>query len=104
MKEILAIIKNEIHPYTILGRLNKRIFAAHFFNYEMKNIYIWAEKLRGKVARQPISVGMRHNTYTISIGLCSTKGKTNISEVIENAELALNKAVTNGGNSVLHLN
>ncbi len=104
LKEILGIIKNELYPHVILGRLSERVFAAHFFNYEMKNIFVWAEKLRIKVARHPISVDMKQNTYTISVGLCSTTGKTDISEVIENADLALSKAVEKGGNTVLHNN
>ncbi len=101
-KEIISIIKNEIYPYTILGRLSDRVFAAYFFNYEIKKIYVWSEKLRTKVARQPIYVDMKQNTYTISIGLCSTKGKTNLEEVFENAQLALDKAVAKGGNTVLY--
>lgn len=104
LKEILSIIRNEIQPYVIFGRLTERVFAAHFFAYEMKNVYVWSEKLRVKIARHPIAVGMKQNTYTISVGLCSTKGKTNVDEVIENAQLALNKAVDKGGNTVLHNN
>lgn len=104
LKEILGIIKNELYPHVIFGRLSERVFAVHFFNYEMKNIFVWSEKLRVKIARHPIAVGMKQNTYTISIGLCSTKGKTDVDEVIENAELALNKAVEKGGNTVLHNN
>lgn len=104
LKEILGIIKNELYPHVILGRLSERIFAAHFFNYEMKNVFVWAEKLRIKVARHPISVDMKQNTYTISVGLCSTTGKTDINEVIENANLALNKALEKGGNTVLYNN
>jgi diguanylate cyclase (GGDEF)-like protein len=104
LKVILGIIKNELYPHVIFGRLSERIFAAHFFNYEMKNVFVWAEKLRVKVARHPISVDMKQNTYTISVGLCSTTGKTDINEVIENADLALSKAVEKGGNTVLHNN
>lgn len=104
LKEILGIIRNELYPHVIFGRLNERVFAAHFFNYEMKNIFVWAEKLRIKIARHPISVNMKQNTYTISVGLCSTTGKTDINEVIENADLALHKAVEKGGNTVLHNN
>jgi diguanylate cyclase (GGDEF)-like protein len=100
LKEILSIIKKELNPYVIFGRISDRVFAAHFFNHEMKNVFIWAEKLRVKIARNPIPVGMRQNTYTISVGLCSTTGKTDISEVLENAELTLRKAVEKGGNTV----
>lgn len=104
LKEILGIIKNELYPHVIFGRLSERVFAAHFFNYEMKNVFVWAEKLRLKIARHPVSVDMRQNTYTISVGLCSTTGKTDINEVIENADMALRKAVQKGGNNVLSNN
>ena len=65
-----------------------------------KNVFIWAEKLRVKIARKPIAIVSKQNTYTISIGVASTHGKLDSDEVFHNAELALQKAVEKGGNTV----
>jgi diguanylate cyclase (GGDEF)-like protein len=88
----------------IAGRIDDRVFGVYFFNASAKDVFLWAEKLRVKVARKPITVVSKQTTFTISIGIASTNGKTDIEEVLRNAELALTKAIEKGGNSVKSLN
>lgn len=104
LEAIAESISEDLTPLTIFGRLDERIFAVHFFNTEPKAVYIWAEKLRVKVARKPVNVISKQNTYTISIGVATTTGRTNADEVLENAHLALQKAVEKGGNTVRNIN
>lgn len=104
LEAVAESISEDLTPLTIFGRLDERIFAVHFFNTEPKAVYIWAEKLRVKVARKPVHVISKQNTYTISIGVATTTDRTNIDEVLENAHLALQKAVEKGGNTVRNIN
>lgn len=98
------IIKEELTVINLFGRIDERSFAVYFFNSTTKNVYIWAEKLRVKIARKPISVLARQTTFTVSIGIASTTNKVNVDEVFYNANLALNKALEKGGNTVLNIN
>ena len=100
LKTITQLIKEEMSPLTILGRLNEKTFAVYFFNATTKDIFLWSEKLRIKIARKPISVVTKQTTFTVSIGVASTANKTDANEVLHNAELALNKAIEKGGNTV----
>ncbi|AFH48654.1 Diguanylate cyclase [Ignavibacterium album JCM 16511] len=104
LEAVAEAISEDLTPMTIFGRIDERIFAVHFFNTEPKTVYIWAEKLRVKVARKPVNVVSRQNTYTISIGVATTTGRTDADEVLENAHLALQKAVEKGGNAVRNIN
>lgn len=104
LEAVAEAISEDLTPLTIFGRIDERIFAVHFFNTEPKTVYIWAEKLRIKVARKPVNVVSRQNTYTISIGVATTTGRTDPNEVLENATLALQKAVEKGGNTVRNIN
>lgn len=104
LESVAEAISEDLTPLAIFGRLEERIFAVHFFNTEPKAVYIWAEKLRVKVARKPVPVISKQNTYTISIGVAATTGRTNADEVLENAHLALQKAVEKGGNTVRNIN
>jgi len=61
-------------------------------------------KLRVKIARKPITIVAKQNTYTVSIGIASTLGKLDCDEVFHNAELALQKALEKGGNAVRNIN
>jgi diguanylate cyclase (GGDEF)-like protein len=101
---IAEIISEEMTPLNLLGRIDDRVFGIYFFNTSAKNVFIWAEKLRVKIARKPISVISKQTTFTVSIGIASTTSKNNVDEVIYNANLALNKAIEKGGNSVLNVN
>ena len=101
---VSEMISEEMTPLNLFGRLEDRLFGIYFFNASTKNIFIWAEKLRVKIARKPISVISKQTTFTVSLGIASTTNKDNVDEVIYNANLALNKAIEKGGNSVLNIN
>ncbi|MCS7053258.1 MAG: GAF domain-containing protein [Ignavibacterium sp.] len=100
LKEILLIIKRELNPHTLFGRLSNRVFGAYFFNADQKNVFVWAEKLRTNIARHTITIGTTQNSYTVSIGLYTTLDKTDVDEVLQEAEITLMKAVNDGGNRV----
>jgi diguanylate cyclase (GGDEF)-like protein len=104
LEAVAEAITEDLTPLALFGRLDERIFAIHFFNTEPKAVYIWAEKLRVKVARKPVNVISKQNTYTISIGVATTTGRTDADEVLQNANLALQKAVEKGGNAVRNIN
>ncbi|MEO8399979.1 MAG: GAF domain-containing protein [Ignavibacteriaceae bacterium] len=97
-------IAKEMSPMNILGRINEKVFGVYFFNSNTKDVFIWAEKLRVKIARKPIAVVSKQTTYTVSIGVASATNKLDVDEVIYNADLALQKALERGGNSVRNIN
>ncbi|MDH7603732.1 MAG: GAF domain-containing protein [Melioribacter sp.] len=100
LKAISQMIKDEMTPMNLWGRLDERIFAVYFFNTTPKDVFLWAEKLRIKIARKPIAVVSRQTTFTVSIGVAATTNKTDVKEILYNAELALKKALEKGGNTV----
>lgn len=104
LKSISKTIKEEITPLNIFGRLDEKLFGVYFFNSTTKDVFLWAEKLRIKIARKPIAVVSKQTTFTISVGVASAAGKTEVKEVLENAKLALEKALEKGGNSVKSIN
>ncbi len=104
LSSITSAIKEEQTPLSFTGRLNEKTFGVYFFNASTKDIFLWAEKLRIKIARKPISVVLKQTTFTVSIGVASSTGNADANELIRNAELALNKAIEKGGNTVKSLN
>ena len=100
LKAIAQIIRDEMTPLNLFGRISEKVFAVHFFNMSPKDVFLWAEKLRIKIARKPIAVVSKQTTFTVSIGVATTTGKTDVQEIMLNAELALKKALEKGGNTV----
>jgi len=101
---VAKTIAKEMTPLNLFGRLEEKIFAVYFFNSDSKKVFVWAEKLRIKIARKPIAIVSKQSTYTISIGIASTTKKVDAVAVIEKANLALQKAIEKGGNSVQNIN
>ena len=104
LKAISMTIQDEITPLNLLGRLDDDLFGVFFFNATTKDVFLWAEKLRIKIARKPIAVLSKQTTFTISVGVASATDRTDVEAVVQNARLALDKAVEKGGNSVKTLN
>ncbi len=101
---VADIIKQEMTALNLFGRMGDKVFAVYFFNSNTKEVFLWAEKLRVKIARKPIAVVSKQTTYTISVGVASSTGKTDVDEVLHNADLALQKALERGGNTVRNIN
>ena len=104
LRSISQMIRDEMTPLNLLGRLSEKIFAVYFFNMIPKDVFLWAEKIRIKIARKPIAVVSKQTTFTVSIGVAPTTNNTNVQEVLYNAELALKKALEKGGNTVKSIN
>lgn len=104
LKTIAQVIDSELESGSTLGRLDDRVFGVYFFNTSSKDVALWADKIRVKVARKPIDVISKQTTYTVSIGVASAQGISDVDELLHNAELALKKAVEKGGNIVRNIN
>lgn len=104
LKVVSETISKEMTAMNLFGRMDEKIFAVHFFNTAPKNVFIWAERVRVKIARKPIAIVSKQTTYTVSIGVAATTGKLDVEEVLYNAELALQKALEKGGNTVRNIN
>lgn len=104
LKSVSGMIMNELTPLATMGRIQEKMFGVYFFNSTAKDVFLWAEKLRIKIARKPIAVVSKQTTFTVSIGVAAANNKTDVNEVYHNAELALNKALEKGGNTVKSIN
>ncbi|HEX2868418.1 MAG TPA: GAF domain-containing protein [Ignavibacteriales bacterium] len=104
LKSVSQTIAEETNITNLVGRISERVFGVYFFNTTTKDVFLWAEKLRVKIARKPIAVVSKQTTFTVSIGVASTTGKMSAEEVLSNAELALKKALEKGGNTVRNIN
>jgi diguanylate cyclase (GGDEF)-like protein len=101
---ITQTITKEMTQLNLFGRIGERVFGVYFFNSTPKDVFLWAEKLRVKIARQPIAGVSKQTTYTISVGVASATSKSDVEEIIYNADLALQKATQMGGNRVRNVN
>lgn len=93
-------VKPEMNNFTIFGRLEEKLFGVHFLNIDLQNVFLWAEKIRKRIARQSLMVDGKMMSFTISIGITSSSGIITAEQLIDEAMLAVKKAVEDGGNKV----
>ncbi len=101
---LVDILKRETNIFCTIGKTNERTFAVFFMNANAKDVFIWAEKLRQYVSKQTIALTSRQITFSVSIGIASSTNKADYQEILNNARLALNKALESGGNKVRNIN
>jgi diguanylate cyclase (GGDEF)-like protein len=104
LQTVAETIWHELSPLNLFGRLEDKVFAVYFFNSTAKDAFVWSERLRVKIARKPIAVVSKQTTFTISVGVASASEKSDVDEIINNANLALQKAIERGGNAVRNIN
>ncbi len=98
---ISQMIVKETTELNIIGRLHERVFGIYFYNSDLNDVTVWAQKLRTLIARESLPVLSKQKNYTVSIGIVSTKEKESVEDVIADAEMALSKAIKEGGNKVV---
>jgi len=103
LKSITDSIIEATSEQNVVGRISRDVFGVYFFNTESKDVFLWAEKLRMKIARNAVIVATQQTTYTVSVGIASAREKMEINTLVENAELALKKAIEKGGNTVTNI-
>ncbi len=60
---VAKTIDREMTPLNLFGRVDEKIFAVYFFNSDSKKVFVWAEKLRIKIAREPIAIVSKQSTF-----------------------------------------
>ena len=104
IKAVGESVKEELPPTALFGRLDEKMLGIHFYDITAQDVYLWAERVRIKIARLNFPTASGQSTFTVSMGIASCTGRNSVAEVFENADLALQKAIQDGGNKVNNIN
>ncbi len=104
MVGIVELLRAEIAPTSLIGRLSERVLVVYFFNESSNDTFLRAEKIRVKCSRMSFPGLVTRASFTVSIGVASNTGFKTIDESLRNANAALSKAIKDGGNKVANLN
>ena len=101
---ITELLKTDLPTTTLLGRVSDRIFAIYLFNATANDVFLLSDKLRLKIARMNFPAVGARTSFTVSLGVASCTGRTSVDDAFGNATMALNKAVSDGGNKTININ
>lgn len=97
---LAEFLKAEQNPNITIGKIEGETFGIFFFGTESKEMFIWAERFKTKVAKQSATSSVGGNSFTVSIGVAPAENKSNFDELLQTARLALTKSQNAGGGKV----
>lgn len=101
IKELVAICKDALRPYDLLGRIGGEEFAITMVECDLQKAFIVSERLRERVANHVISADGKDISIKISVGVAELSGDMESFESIMNrADQALYLAKNLGRNRV----
>ncbi len=101
LKELVAIIKDNLRTYDILGRIGGEEFAVTTADCTLQEAYSLLERLRVKVANHVIQADNKEISIKISIGVSEFSGnRENVESILQRADQALYLAKNLGRNRV----
>jgi diguanylate cyclase (GGDEF)-like protein len=98
---ITRLLKFGVRPFDVIARIGEHSFAAILVKMSDEEGYLWSEKMRKMIVSEVIAIGKRSYSVTVSIGVSGARRDGRVQELIEGAELALERARELGGNNVI---
>lgn len=98
---IARLLRFGARPFDIIARADEHTFAALLVRMPDEDGYLWSEKMRKMIVSEVIAIGKRSYSVTVSIGVSGARRDGTVEELIEGAELALERARELGGNNVI---
>ena len=101
IKELVALCKDDLRPYDLLGRIGGEEFAIMMVQCDLQKAFTVSERLRERIANHVISADGKDISIKISVGVAELSGDMESFESIMNrADQALYVAKKLGRNRV----
>ena len=98
---IARLLRFGARPFDIIARPEEHSYAALLVRMTDEEAYLWSEKMRKMIVSEVIAIGNRSYSVTPSVGVSGARRDGSVEELIEGAELALERARELGGNNVI---
>ena len=98
---ITRLLRFGARPFDVIARAGEHSFAALLVRMTDEEGYLWSEKMRKMIVSEVIAIGKRSFSVTASIGVSGARRDGTVEELIEGAELAIERAREVGGNNVI---
>lgn len=98
---VTRLLRYGSRPFDVIARVGEYSFAALLVKMSDEEGYLWSEKMRKMIVSEVIAIGKRSFSVTVSIGVAGARRDQTTEELMEGAELALERARELGGNNVI---
>jgi diguanylate cyclase (GGDEF)-like protein len=98
---ITRLLQFGVRTFDVVARTDEHTFAVLLMKRTDEEGYLWSEKMRKMIVSEVIAIGKRSYSVTVSIGVSGARRDGAAQELIEGAEMALERARELGGNNVI---
>jgi diguanylate cyclase (GGDEF)-like protein len=98
---VTRLLKYGGRAFDVISRVGDHSFAALLVKMSDEEGYLWSEKMRKMIVSEVIAIAKRSFSVTVSVGIAGARRDGTVEELIEGAELALERAKELGGNNVI---
>ncbi len=98
---ITRLLQFGVRSFDVVARTDEHSFAVLLIKRTDEEGYLWSEKMRKMIVSEVIAIGKRSYSVTVSIGVSGARRDGAVEELIEGAEMALERARELGGNNVI---
>jgi diguanylate cyclase (GGDEF)-like protein len=98
---VTRLLRFSSRTFDVISRVGEHSFAALLIKMSDEEAYLWSEKMRKTIVSEVIAIGKRSFSVTVSIGVSGARRDGTVEELIEGAELAIERAKEMGGNNVI---
>ncbi len=98
---VTRLLRYGARPFDVVARVGEHAFAAILIKMPDEDGYLWSEKMRKMIVSEVIAIGKRSFSVTVCAGVSGARRDATIEELIEGAELAVERAIELGGNNVI---
>lgn len=98
---ITRLLQFGVRAFDVVARTDEHTFAVLLMKRTDEEGYLWSEKMRKMIVSEVIAIGKRSYSVTVSIGVSGARRDGAVEELIQGAEMALERARELGGNNVI---
>ncbi len=95
---VISKIKKHLKGFDVMGQVGSTAFGVLFIGRDANNTRILLENYRNEIANTVLKSDNIKFTITVSIGLYSPTKNDSLENMIENAQLAMQKAISKANN------
>ncbi|MZI94284.1 diguanylate cyclase [Vibrio sp. CAIM 722] len=96
-----TICRNNLRGADVLGRIGGEEFAILLPGADIDNACKVAERIRKSISNEPLTIGTRQLTITVSIGVATHQDSLEFAELVKEADEAMYEAKRSGRNRVV---
>jgi diguanylate cyclase (GGDEF)-like protein len=100
MKSVAEVLRAGVRAYDVVAKYDDGSFGVLLYDTAANEAFLWAEKIRSKIAGTVIATNEKNFSVTVTISICGVIDDASARDCLTHAEKVMRQAQAAGGNMV----